>query len=134
MPDVATIGCWRCGAAVPLDLLPLRREEVCPTCNADLHVCKLCTFYNPAVSDACDEPIAASVGNKERANFCDYFKPSARAYKGGAGGDQARARAELDALFGGAPPEPRAGAVQSELEKLFGLGDTAGQSRKEQGE
>ena len=74
--------CWRCGAPLEQALFPLRREEVCPACDADLHVCKLCRFFNPSVSDACDEPIAAEVTNKERANFCDYLKPSPDAWRG----------------------------------------------------
>lgn len=103
-------------------MLPFRRDEVCPGCNADLHVCKLCTFYNTAVADACDEPIAAAVSNKERANFCDYFKPSTRAWHGAA--DSSRVRAELDALFGGGgtlTPSSDGDANRAELERIFGL-------------
>lgn len=115
------IRCWRCGAPLAVTLLPLRREEVCESCNADLHVCKLCTLYNPSVSDACDEPIALDVSNKERANFCDYFRPSPRAYKGGDDAT-ARARAELEALFGGvAPSANSADGTRTELERLFGI-------------
>jgi hypothetical protein len=116
--------CWRCGAALPEDSLPLRRAELCPACNADLHVCRMCGFYNPSVADACEETVATAVGNKERANYCDYFKPSARAFKGAADDAAARARAELDALFGGAPssaPSTDTARNQSELERLFGL-------------
>ena len=76
--------CWKCGSAIPGELLPLRREEVCVACNADLHVCRLCRFYNPSVSDACDEPVAADVTNKERANFCDYLVPRAGAFRAAA--------------------------------------------------
>ena len=113
--------CWRCGVAIAVTLLPLRREEVCETCNADLHVCKLCIYYNPSVSDACDEPIALDVSNKERANFCDYFKPSPRAYKGREAAT-ARARADLDALFGGAAAaDMTVDNQRAELERLFGI-------------
>lgn len=122
----AEVRCWRCGTVVDAALLPLRREEICVACNADLHVCKLCRFYNPSVSDACDEPIAQDVTNKERANFCDYFKPSPKAWKGQGSDATAAARAALDALFG-APPDPAAADSGAEdenraaLDRLFGL-------------
>ncbi len=110
--------CWRCGTALPPDSLPLRRAETCVACNADLHVCKLCAFYDPGVADACRETIALAVSNKERANYCDYFKPTAGAWRGDGAGTANRAA--LDALFGGAPasaPSP----ADSELDRLFGL-------------
>lgn len=116
--------CWRCGEQLAENALPIRRAELCPACNADLHVCKMCGFYNTAVADACEEPIATAVGNKERANYCDYFKPSPRAYKGPVDEAAARTRAELEALFGGAAssaPGTDATRNQSELERLFGI-------------
>lgn len=116
--------CWRCGAPLAEDLFPVRREEVCEACDADLHVCKLCKFYNPSVSDGCDEPIAAAVTNKERANFCDYLKPSAHAYRAKADDPVIRSRTELDALFGDASStaaSPDANANHGELDRLFGL-------------
>ena len=118
------IPCWRCGAPVAEELFPLRREEVCEACDADLHVCKFCMFYNPSVSDACDEPIAAAVSNKERANFCDYLKPSALAYQAKTGAAAERSRAELDNLFSGGESTPAstdADVNLSELDRLFGL-------------
>lgn len=125
MNSDGAIRCWRCGITVAPELLPLRREEVCAGCNADLHVCRLCRFFNPSVSDGCDEPVAGGVTNKERANFCDYFKPSAHAWRGGEGGADAAARARLDALFGasdsnGSSADPAADSA-AELERLFGL-------------
>lgn len=116
--------CWRCGEQLAEDVLPIRRAELCSACNADLHACKMCGFYNTSVADACEEPVATAVSNKERANYCDYFKPSPRAYKGAVDDAAARARAELEALFGGAAsaaPSTDAARSQSELERLFGL-------------
>lgn len=120
--------CWRCGAEIGIELLPLRREEVCPACAADVHVCRQCEFYNPSVSDACDEPVAQTVTRKDRANFCDYFKASMRAYQGGDGAGQTdRAKAELNALFGdtseAALPGGTSTANEQALNDLFGLND-----------
>ena len=119
-----TFCCWRCGTPIAGDDLPIRRAELCRACNADLHVCKLCTFYNPSVANACEEPIALAVQNKERSNYCDYFKPTTRAWNPGTDQAQQQAKAELDALFGAAQPTSGAapsGAL-SELERLFKAG------------
>ncbi|MCZ6773910.1 MAG: hypothetical protein O7G83_18285 [Proteobacteria bacterium] len=124
MNDV--ISCWRCGADLDDDLFPLQREEVCGECDADLHVCKLCVFYNPSVADACDEPIAAQVTNKIRANFCDYWKPSPNAYRAKSNDEATKSRAELDLLFGTGSDSTAAtdgDAGRAELDQLFGLDD-----------
>jgi len=92
--------CWRCGASAEDEPLPLARASACRQCRADLHVCKLCEFYALGVANECREPIAERVVNKERANFCGYFKPRANAFAN----QQQRAgqaRDSLDALFGG---------------------------------
>ncbi len=112
--------CWKCGTSLHAITLPFRRMEVCPQCDAELHVCKMCTYYDPRVAEACLEEQAEEVRDKERANFCDYFKPSPGAF---ATPDKAAARAsrtELDALFGGGgvDTEDAAGTRRS-LEDLF---------------
>jgi hypothetical protein len=106
------------------DLLPVRRAELCVSCNADLHVCKMCGFFNPSVANACEETIATAVSNKERSNYCEYFKPSVHAYKGGTASAAARARSELEQLFGGQAGDAAHSdgtQNQSELERLFGI-------------
>ena len=124
MTRLTDFRCWRCGTQLTEDLLPVRRAELCPACNADLHVCKMCGFFNPSVADACEETIATAVSNKERSNYCEYFKPSARAYKGAPDTAAARARTELEQLFGdqaSSAPSTDAAGNQSELERLFGI-------------
>ena len=124
MKRVTEFRCWRCGTQLTEDLLPVRRAELCMACNADLHVCKMCGFFNPSVANACEETIATAVSNKERSNYCEYFKPSVRAYKGGTDGAAARTRNELEQLFGGQASDTTDGAgapTQSELERLFDI-------------
>ena len=116
--------CWKCGASLADVTLPLRRLEECRTCGAELHVCKLCEWYSVAVAKHCREPIADEVKDKERANFCDYFKPRPDAYSKADAGASDQARSHLDALFGGgaksATPEPSAAdRAKAELDKLF---------------
>jgi hypothetical protein len=92
--------CWKCGVSLADYTLPLRRIEECRACRAELHVCRMCEFYDTAKAKHCRETIADEVKDKERANFCDYFRPTASAYQAGATSAAERARLELEALFG----------------------------------
>ena len=112
--------CWRCGAGLNDEPLPLARAAQCRACRADLHVCKLCQFYATQVANECREPIAERVVNKERANFCGYFTPRADAHRPAP--EATTARAALESLFGadGGPASPTsADAAQAALEDLF---------------
>lgn len=95
-----TYACWKCGGPLPDLLLPLPRHEECPHCHAQLHVCRMCVFFDTTLAQQCREPVADLVSDKQRANFCGYFQVNAQAFTGTA--DQAAdARRQLDALFGG---------------------------------
>lgn len=118
--------CWNCGASLADLSLPLQRLDECRQCHAELHVCKLCEWYSIAVAKHCRETIAEEVKDKERANFCDYFKPREDAYSAASVDASSKAQAELDALFGGGSSkvdvaEPSAAEkARVELEALFG--------------
>lgn len=99
MQAVDDFQCWRCGAALDTEPLPLAREAHCRGCGADLHVCRLCAFYDPRVANECREPIAEKVVDKTHANFCGYFTPRGGAYHA-AGAAATAARADLEDLFG----------------------------------
>lgn len=93
------VRCFSCGR--PLDLAAGERvgfRDECPGCGADLHVCRNCAHHDPSAYNECREPQAERVGDRERANRCDYFAPAAGAADGG-GGEPVEARARLDALF-----------------------------------
>ncbi len=94
------IVCWKCGATLAALSLPLRRLDECPGCRAELHACKLCVEYDRAYARHCREPTIEEVRDKERANFCDYFKPKPGAWSAAAGVAAADARSALDKLFG----------------------------------
>jgi len=115
--------CWKCGASLAGLSLPLRRQDECKACSAELHVCRLCEFYDTSVARSCREPVAEEVKDKTRANFCDYFRPRPEAFRA-VSGDAERARSELDALFGGpsgeADAESAGDAARNRLEALFG--------------
>lgn len=77
-------------------------RDACPGCGADLHVCRNCAHHDPGAYNACREPGAERVLDKERANRCDLFAPGEGEGAGNAeAGDAARQRAreELDRLF-----------------------------------
>lgn len=95
------LDCWKCGSVIEDEPLPLARTSVCRSCNAELHVCKMCEFFDTRVAHQCREPIAEVVNDKTRANFCDYFKAKAHAFV--AQDTNASAKAQLDALFGDEP-------------------------------
>jgi hypothetical protein len=115
--------CWKCGASLAELSLPLRRLDECKKCGAELHVCKLCEWYSIAVAKHCREPIAEEVKDKERANFCDYFKPKPGAYSIAGTADAAQSKAALDALFGGSKQtsagSSAADKARADLESLF---------------
>ena len=87
--------CWSCGEHLVAS--QYQREGECPKCRKQTHVCRNCRFYAPGRANDCFEPIAEPVRDKERANFCDYFEPSASAYRPAADAD--RLRSAADALF-----------------------------------
>ena len=69
------LDCWKCGAPL-VDLpLPVGRNEYCRACRAEIHVCRMCRFYDLSKAKHCAEPVAEPVQYKERANFCGYFEP-----------------------------------------------------------
>lgn len=112
--------CYRCGASLAALTLPLSRRDACPDCAASLHACRMCRHYDPRVPKHCREDDAEEVTDKEVANFCEWFEPSPDAFDPAQARAAARARNELEALFGGAPAE-EAGPdeLQRKAEDLF---------------
>lgn len=85
--------------------MPLSRLSVCLACDAELYVCLMCGFHDPKLRHGCREERAEHVQHKERANFCEFFQPRPGAYQGRDENPAAKARAELDQLFGGKPKD-----------------------------
>ena len=65
--------CWKCKNEIKLDG-PVARSQQCPDCGADLRCCRNCTFYESGAHYDCHETISDPVSDKERSNFCDYFR------------------------------------------------------------
>ena len=92
--------CWKCGAALSDQPLPLSRLAVCSKCRSYLHACRLCVSYDPHLTRRCREQDAEEVSDKERANFCAYFKPKSGAHRPGGEARIQAARTKLGDLFG----------------------------------
>ena len=64
--------CFKCGTIVELEKVS-RRDE-CRRCGTDLRVCLNCAFYAESKANACTEPQAELVKEKDKANYCDFFR------------------------------------------------------------
>jgi hypothetical protein len=64
--------CHKCGTTIELEEV-FRRDE-CGACGADLHVCLNCEFHERGRANDCREPQAERVVEKDRSNYCDYFR------------------------------------------------------------
>ena len=95
-----SIACYRCGESLAALSLPLSRQDQCPACSADLHVCKMCVHFDRHVPRQCREDGAEDVTEKERTNFCDWFKPSETAFDPTRKAEADAAQDALAALFG----------------------------------
>lgn len=90
--------CFKCGKVLSDTFkVMVSRSDSCPHCMSDIRCCKNCQFYDPKAYNECRESSADRIVEKEKANFCDY-------YKFGAGGNDAEkqrqdALAKAAALF-----------------------------------
>ena len=64
-----------------------------------LRCCKNCEFYAPGAHWDCRETVPEQVVDKERGNFCDYFRARAVTTGRVATKKQTSSRADFDALF-----------------------------------
>ena len=64
--------CHKFGAVI--DAEKVGRRDECEACHSDLHVCLNCTFYDESRANQCFEPQAEKVKEKDRSNYCDFFR------------------------------------------------------------
>ena len=70
--------CYFCGTPIEP---PVYRRSVCAHCGKELKICLNCEFYSPGSHWDCHETIPEPVRDKDKANFCDYFKVATKATK-----------------------------------------------------
>lgn len=65
--------CHHCKGMIAAD--NFARGDECPACGRDSRVCRNCQFFDITCYNECQEIQAERVVEKDRANFCDYFRP-----------------------------------------------------------
>ena len=65
-----TVNCAACGAKAPPHI---RLDSSCPKCNADLHSCRQCTYFDPGARFECRKSIPARIMDKHARNTCELF-------------------------------------------------------------
>jgi len=60
--------------------------------------------YMPGFANDCREPVSEPVPDKDRANFCDWFKPSLAAFSGKRD-EKEELRKSFNRLFGDEPDD-----------------------------
>ena len=69
--------CYKCDAQIELSIgKDVSRSEECPSCYCSIRCCFMCEFYDKSSYNECREPTAERIVDKEKANFCDFFKLS----------------------------------------------------------
>lgn len=91
--------CHSCSADLSGVLVPVSRDECCDKCDADVRVCLNCIHYDPGVYNECHEPQAERVVEKDRRNFCDYFKLGPNKSASASGPSKEDTLKQLDDLF-----------------------------------
>jgi len=99
--------CHHCGSQ--LEARKPVRTDVCPACGRDVKVCLNCTFYDEGVENKCREPQAEWAKERDRSNFCEYFRFS-EGYRKSSG------------KLPGASVTSREKSTRQKLDELFGKG------------
>jgi hypothetical protein len=105
--------CHFCGAPLD-DSAEVFRASTCDSCGKDLKICLNCRFYSPGAHWDCAEPLAEQVVDKERSNFCDYFRFREASGGGASGRDRAAG--------GGGAKADRSQKAKKDFRRLFGDG------------
>jgi hypothetical protein len=68
------VRCAMCGVKLPPGFGEVTDLSQCPKCQADLHTCKNCVFFDPASRFECSRPIQLRVSRKDIRNTCESFE------------------------------------------------------------
>ena len=89
--------CWNCGTGLAKS--DYGRENACLTCGKPTRACRNCRWFAPGRPNDCEEPVAERVLDKQRANFCDFFEPTAAPAAGTANDSPDGLRRAAEDLF-----------------------------------
>jgi hypothetical protein len=91
--------CFKCGQQIDVRERVMTRDA-CPNCDAELHCCRNCRFYDPGKHNECAETQAEWVRDKKASNYCDYFQPNPVLLASSTGpGKPDDAKKRFDSLF-----------------------------------
>ncbi|MEP6962914.1 MAG: hypothetical protein ABI995_12605 [Acidobacteriota bacterium] len=79
---VAAARCYNCATTLPTGI---DFAGTCPKCNAALHCCKQCTYFEPSTRFQCLKPVPVRISPKDTANACELFKPRVTVARDGTG-------------------------------------------------
>jgi hypothetical protein len=91
-----TVKCAACGAKVPQNI---NLDSSCSKCNADLHTCRQCTYFDPGARFECSKSIPARIVNKSARNACELFAPRTVVERETSSGPPTDARQAFAKLF-----------------------------------
>ena len=87
---VAASRCYNCATMLMPDA---DFASTCPKCQAALHCCKQCSYFDPSTRFQCRKPIPVRISPKDAANECELFRPRVTVARDGVGPPQAAAPA-----------------------------------------
>lgn len=93
--------CYSCNETLDVHIdANVGRAESCPKCRSDVRCCLNCIHYNTNSYNECKETNAERITNKQKANFCDYFRMGSGKISGSSyNSKEIEARKKLDDLF-----------------------------------
>ena len=88
--------CTACGEKAPPNI---NLNSSCSKCNADLHSCRQCTYFDPGARFECNKTILARFVNKHARNTCELFAARIVIERQTSSGPPTDARAAFAKLF-----------------------------------
>jgi hypothetical protein len=67
--------CNPCGQILPSSFDHIAPDSTCSACNAALHTCTHCSFFDPSQRYECTQPLKRRISPKDVAHDCAYFSP-----------------------------------------------------------
>jgi len=69
------IRCSNCGAKIPKSSSDdVELKSTCPKCEAYLHSCKHCAFFDPSQRFECTQPVPKRIERKDLPAKCEFFE------------------------------------------------------------
>lgn len=91
-----SVKCSSCGAKINSIV---KFDSACANCNADLHSCRQCNYFDPGAHFECSKPVTARIVNKNVRNTCELFEPRTVVEKQTSSGAPTDARQAFANLF-----------------------------------